>query len=491
MKVFISHDSRDKNRFVKDFAIKLINQGIDVWYDEWELKLGDSLIDIFDAISQCDVFISVISENSIESEWVKEESDSAFIKKIEENIKFIPVILPGDFKIPSNMNHILQCRINDLNNYDEEFNSLISSIYDISIKPKIGSEPRYTLISPIAQLKKSDTLVIKSMGDFFQKNDMDSLSFDKILELTQDFDLTDKQVSDSIGILKELDYIYYLEIIDQNPVNIKFTYVGCMLYCKYYIDNYKGLLVNIFLAIINENIMESNLIVKETKIQEFIVDAVLKCLESKKCIEIIETFDGIIISKIFIKGKRYMKRFVEDGYGSKIGKLEFLLPKCNEKETIIFEDLCNYFLDRSFDDEMDPMTIMNRISKYYDEDNFDILQENIAYSLRNLEKNNYILTTGGSIGMAFSSISISQKGFCFYLKNFYKNPNVYLTIIEELNSNNNFIIKDVSEKYGIPDSITKNLIQIFRKSGYISCNNDLTDIEVTISGKEYFESEIS
>ena len=84
MKVFISHDSRDKTRFVKDFATKLREKNLDVWYDDWELNFGDSLIDIFDAISQCDVFLSVISENSVESQWVKEESDSAFIRKIEE-----------------------------------------------------------------------------------------------------------------------------------------------------------------------------------------------------------------------------------------------------------------------------------------------------------------------------------------------------------------------------------------------------------------------
>ena len=33
MKVFISHDSRDKTRFVKEFATKLREKGLDVWYN--------------------------------------------------------------------------------------------------------------------------------------------------------------------------------------------------------------------------------------------------------------------------------------------------------------------------------------------------------------------------------------------------------------------------------------------------------------------------
>ena len=108
-----------------------------------------------------------------------------------------------------------------------------------------------------------------------------------------------------------------------------------------------------------------------------------------------------------------------------------------------------------------------------------------------MEKNKYIRTVGGSIGLAFSSITISDNGFCFYIKNFYKNPNVYSTVIKELNFNENFILADVSEKYHIPNSIIKNLIQIFRKKGFIFCENDLTNIVVTPLGKEYFGSKIS
>ena len=41
-KVFISHASDDKERFVKKFALKLRNKGVDAWLDRWEIKPGDS-----------------------------------------------------------------------------------------------------------------------------------------------------------------------------------------------------------------------------------------------------------------------------------------------------------------------------------------------------------------------------------------------------------------------------------------------------------------
>ena len=44
-KVFISHASEDKQRFVVDFAQRLRANGVDAWLDQWEMKPGDSLVD--------------------------------------------------------------------------------------------------------------------------------------------------------------------------------------------------------------------------------------------------------------------------------------------------------------------------------------------------------------------------------------------------------------------------------------------------------------
>lgn len=167
MKVFISHDSRDKKRFVDNFARKLIENGIDVWYDKWELKFGDSLMKIFKNMLECDVFISIISGNSIESKWVKEESDSAFIRKIEKNMRFIPVILmEDDIDVPNEFNHILQCRISDVDNYEDEFKKLVSNIYGISTKLPISKPPKYVLEMPIKGYDLIDSIIIKSIGEY-------------------------------------------------------------------------------------------------------------------------------------------------------------------------------------------------------------------------------------------------------------------------------------------------------------------------------------
>lgn len=41
--VFISHASEDKDDFVRPLANALIARGLEVWYDEMTLRIGDSL----------------------------------------------------------------------------------------------------------------------------------------------------------------------------------------------------------------------------------------------------------------------------------------------------------------------------------------------------------------------------------------------------------------------------------------------------------------
>ena len=65
---------------------------------------------------------------------------------------------------------------------------------------------------------------------------------------------------------------------------------------------------------------------------------------------------------------------------------QFILPNCNKIETNMFKDLCKNCLESSFDDELDPLTILDITQQYFDEEDFNILQEKIAIPLKNLEK---------------------------------------------------------------------------------------------------------
>ena len=100
VKIFLSHSTKDKD-FVESLAAKLAKDDYSVWYDDWEIKVGDSIVQkINDGISYSDFLIVVLSENSVSSKWVKEELNAATIKNIESKGAFILPVLLEKCKIP-------------------------------------------------------------------------------------------------------------------------------------------------------------------------------------------------------------------------------------------------------------------------------------------------------------------------------------------------------------------------------------------------------
>ncbi|GMO51946.1 MAG: hypothetical protein Pg6C_17070 [Treponemataceae bacterium] len=97
--VFISHASEDKNDFVRPFATLLREKGLKVWYDEFELKIGDKLRrKIDEGLSKTRYGVVVLSNFFFAKEWPQKELDGLFA--IEDNGQ--DVILPIWHKISKN-----------------------------------------------------------------------------------------------------------------------------------------------------------------------------------------------------------------------------------------------------------------------------------------------------------------------------------------------------------------------------------------------------
>lgn len=91
---FISHDSRDKELIAKPLANKLFARSCYVWYDEYSLKVGDSLRESIEkGIRETEKCILIITPNFLEnSGWTKSEFNSIFSKGImEKKSPFLPI----------------------------------------------------------------------------------------------------------------------------------------------------------------------------------------------------------------------------------------------------------------------------------------------------------------------------------------------------------------------------------------------------------------
>lgn len=90
--VFISHASEDKDEVVRPLAIALRDKGIKVWYDEFEMKIGDSLRRKIDkGLVNSRFGIVVISKSFIKKGWTNYELDGIITKAVSGEQIILPI----------------------------------------------------------------------------------------------------------------------------------------------------------------------------------------------------------------------------------------------------------------------------------------------------------------------------------------------------------------------------------------------------------------
>jgi hypothetical protein len=117
-KVFLSHASEDKERFVMDFARQLRENGVDVWLDQWEMKPGDSLVDkIFEeGLKEARAVIIVLSTTSVQKPWVREELNASVVNRISRGTKLIPVVI-DECEVPESLRSTVWQKVDSLEDY--------------------------------------------------------------------------------------------------------------------------------------------------------------------------------------------------------------------------------------------------------------------------------------------------------------------------------------------------------------------------------------
>lgn len=90
--VFISHASEDKNDVVRPLATALKEKGLSVWYDEFELKIGDSLRRKIDkGLATSKFGIVVLSRNFIKKGWTNYELDGIMTRVVDGGQVLLPI----------------------------------------------------------------------------------------------------------------------------------------------------------------------------------------------------------------------------------------------------------------------------------------------------------------------------------------------------------------------------------------------------------------
>ncbi len=140
-KVFISYAHEDR-AWVEELAKGLNAKGVPLFYDKWDIKPGDSIVQrIFEeGLAQCGLFAVVLSRASAASKWVRDELDAATVQRIEGVTRVVP-LLKEDCEIPVSLRARLWLDMRA--GMEEGVDRLTKLAYGVDDRPAPGPAPVY------------------------------------------------------------------------------------------------------------------------------------------------------------------------------------------------------------------------------------------------------------------------------------------------------------------------------------------------------------
>jgi len=117
--------------------------GIDVWFDQWEIGIGDSLRRKMESgLSNCTHFLVLLTPQSVGKPWVETEIDAGFLKSVGGQARFVGIRVGVPIEKLSPFLQTLRCPEVDLTD-NSLVAALIAEIHGVSTKPALGAPPTY------------------------------------------------------------------------------------------------------------------------------------------------------------------------------------------------------------------------------------------------------------------------------------------------------------------------------------------------------------
>lgn len=311
-RVFISHATEDKDRFVLKFAEALRTNGVDAWLDKWEMLPGDSLVDkIFEeGIKGASAFIIVLSATSVAKPWVREELNAGFVKRLSGKCRIVPVVLDA-CEVPECLRSTLWLRIDNPNHYPEEFKRILNSIFGLADKPPIGAGPAHAELSPLLSLPslhKIDNLVLETLcEESVRANDILVTNL-ACLDAVANAGATDDEIRDALKILHDENYIELSGVMGPTYRNTHISHLRILTltfdsFARAKWPDYEAILIRLVAGLVNEN-WQSNTDIDKLDAPERLRDHLIRVLEDSGNIRVSRHHGGYWIYEVSPKLKR-------------------------------------------------------------------------------------------------------------------------------------------------------------------------------------------
>lgn len=294
-RVFLSHASEDKARFVMAFATALRMKGIDVWLDKWEMLPGDSLVDkIFEeGLKEAAAVIVVVSKYSIGKPWVREELNAATVKKITTGTKLIPVVI-DECEVPECLKTTIWERIQNLDDFEDPLHRIVASILGLSVKPALGTPPRAYTTDPskFPGLTSTDVFLLRAMCDYHIAHNVPLIAPD---ELWADHDQNRLPPSRHTESQEHLSRMGFIKLHRSNGDGPYFAFLepsGLEAYLRASKADYVRKTREIGLCLINTEAKDSHSLAETTNLPVAVINHILQRYQGQGHIRVHEANDG-------------------------------------------------------------------------------------------------------------------------------------------------------------------------------------------------------
>lgn len=287
-RVFISHSSEDKDRFARALATKLRAKGVDAWLDEWEILPGDSLVQklFADGLQPATAVIAVLSNASIRSRWVREEIDYAFVKRVNEGSRLIPVLI-DDVEVPPQLQSTLWYRVKDLSNIDSDVLRLVDAIVGQKSAPPLGALPPYLAAGGRPDgVQPSDWFVLELSAKKRMQDRTGLVNRQELLEAAQAVGLSGDDALDTVEVLDRRGLVRNRGALGQRCVAYSVTTTGFGEWLQATSQGLDSVFDSVCVALVNTQQRWAHEVAAALGQPEAVVDYVFEVLEQQDLVSL-------------------------------------------------------------------------------------------------------------------------------------------------------------------------------------------------------------
>ena len=215
------------------------------------------------------------------------------VNRISRGTRLIPVVI-DDCELPESLRSTLWQKVDDLADYDQSLQRILSAIFDVDDKPTIGQPPaRFSWSAPlISGLTRVDDLALRVIARVQIDEDAGLVDWDRLRAEPALQDVPQQELLDSLDILEQHDYIKIGRVLGAPLSHVVLTDYGFQEFAQAYVDGYQDVVGRIAALLVNEDVRQNEELATRVGKPRAFVDFVLNLLESNNHIKVSKYIGG-------------------------------------------------------------------------------------------------------------------------------------------------------------------------------------------------------